>query len=99
MDANKLSVVMAGFVVKYWIVLKLGEEMDVYCKKKKKLHKKEREIKREKCQLLCHKLNITNNIIDEIILLIISSVVLSIKIQCYRIIYLFKFQYNTLSFS
>ena len=67
--------------------------------KQKNIHKKEREMKREKGQLLYHKLNITNSIIDEIIPLIIISVVLSIKIQRYRTIYLFKFQYNTLLFS
>jgi hypothetical protein len=78
-------------------VLRLGEEMDVCCKKK--IHKKEGEMKREKDRLPCHKLNIINSIIDEIIPLIISSFVSSIKIQCYHTIYLFKFQNNTLSFS
>jgi hypothetical protein len=63
----------------------------------KKIHIKEGEMKREKNRLLCHKLNITNSIIDEIIPLKIPSVILSIKIQRYRTIYLFKFQYNTLS--
>ena len=56
-------------------------------------------MKREKYRLPCHKLNIINSIIDKIIPLIILSVVLSIKIQRYGKIYLFKFQYNTLSFS
>jgi hypothetical protein len=72
----------------------------MFVAKKKTIHKKKkREMKREKYRLPCHKLNIINSIIDKIIPLIIPSVVLSIKIQRYGKIYLFKFQYNTLSFS
>jgi len=98
MNIDKLSVVVAEFVVEGWIVLRLGKGGNYLLHKKYIRNKKKWEGK-EEGWLSCHKLNISDGITDIIISSITPLVILLVKIWCHHMIYLIKFHCNILCHS
>jgi len=80
-------------------VLRLGGGGGYLLQKKKYIRRKKKKKRGDEGWSSGHKLNITNNITDEIILSVTPPVILLVKISCHHMICLFESHCNTLHHS